>query len=63
MRKLFGTAVLAVIALGSLALVIPTPAANACKFCRPIQCPPCYELTVGSCNQCPTCKKIQGCTP
>jgi hypothetical protein len=63
MKKSFGTILLVIAALGTLALAIPTPSANACKFCRPIQCPPCYQLTAGTCNKCPSCDKIPGCTP
>ncbi|HEX4825930.1 MAG TPA: hypothetical protein VFV19_16640 [Candidatus Polarisedimenticolaceae bacterium] len=63
MKKRFGTFLMFVIALGTLALVLPTPEAGACKNCRAIACPPCYQLGGGSCNKCPTCQQIPGCTP
>ena len=61
MKRFLGAVLSAVIALGSLALVLPTPTASACKNCRAIQCPPCYQLTGGNCNHCATCQKIPGC--
>ena len=61
-KKIFMTAVMCVIALGTIAVAIPTPLAGACKFCRAIQCPPCYQLTGGTCNKCATCQPIPGCT-
>lgn len=63
MKRTFGAVLLAVIALGTIAVLIPTPIAGACKNCRAIQCPPCYELSGGNCNHCATCKPIPGCTP
>ena len=63
MKKLFGTALLVVAALGAIAVAIPTPTAGACKNCRAIQCPPCYQLAGGNCNKCATCQKIPGCVP
>jgi hypothetical protein len=64
MKKLFGSAILVVIALASLAVLIPVPSANACLHCVPINdCPPCYKLTQGSCFRCPSCAPIPGCKP
>ena len=61
LKKFFGLAVLVVIALSSLAVALPTPTANACIYCVPFDCPPCYALSGGSCFRCPSCKKIPGC--
>jgi hypothetical protein len=62
MKKLFASVLLVVVALGTLALAIPTPLANACLYCVPIDdCPPCYALTHGSCFKCPSCARIPGC--
>jgi len=62
MKKLFRSAVIAVIAAGSLALVIPTPVVNACVKCVLRQCPPCTRLGgYVSCWKCPTCQPIEGC--
>jgi len=61
MKKLFGLAILVVIAFGTLVVALPTPTAGACILCVPIDCPPCYALSGGSCFRCPSCKKIPGC--
>jgi len=64
MRKVFASVVLVIIALGTLAVAIPTPVANACLHCPPIyDCPPCYKVGGGSCFKCPTCVPIKGCQP
>ena len=60
-KRVFGLTLLAVIALGTLAVALPTPTTSACLYCVPIDCPPCYGLSGGSCFRCPTCKKIPGC--
>jgi hypothetical protein len=53
MRKWFGSALLVVIALGALAVAIPTPVTYACLHCVPIDdCPPCTHLGGGSCFKC-----------
>ena len=63
MRKQIALSVLIMLAIAVIALFSATPAeARRCVNCKPIQCPPCYELVVGDCNHCPTCKKIRGCT-
>jgi hypothetical protein len=62
MKKLLGSVLLVVIALGTLAVAIPTPVTSACLYCVPIyDCPPCYTFGGGSCFKCPTCVKIPGC--
>lgn len=64
MKKLFGSVLLVVVALGTLAVVIPTPVANACLFCTPIaDCPPCTHLGGWSCFRCPSCVPTPGCKP
>lgn len=63
MKKIFGTVLLAVAALGAIAIAIPAPATNACLYCTAIRCPPCTRLGGGSCFKCPTCQPIAGCTP
>jgi hypothetical protein len=62
MKKLFGSILIVVCALGTLAVAIPTPVVNACLHCVPIDdCPPCYTLGGGSCFRCPSCVRIPGC--
>ena len=61
LKRIFGSALLAVIALGTLVVAMPVPTTNACLYCVPIDCPPCYALSGGSCFRCPSCKKIPGC--
>ncbi len=61
-KKLLGAVLLVVIALGTLAVAVPTPVASACLFCVPIaDCPPCTELGGGSCFRCPSCVPIPHC--
>ena len=60
-KKFFGAALLVVMALGTIAIAVPTPTASACLFCVPIDCPPCYALKGGSCFRCPSCVRIPGC--
>jgi len=60
-KRLFGLAICGVIGLGTIAVAVPTPRTNACLYCVPIECPPCYALTGGSCFRCPSCQKIPGC--
>jgi hypothetical protein len=62
MKKLFGSILMVAIALGTLALAIPTPTTSACLFCVPIgDCPPCTHLGGGSCFRCPSCIPTPGC--
>jgi len=61
LKKLFGAAVMVVIALATLAIALPTPTTSACLYCVPYDCPPCYALSGGSCFRCPSCKPIPGC--
>jgi len=61
LKRLFGTSLLVVMALGTIAVALPTPTASACLYCVPYDCPPCYAMTGGSCFRCPSCKKIPGC--
>jgi hypothetical protein len=61
-KKLFGLILLVVIALGTLAVALPTPVTNACLHCTAIRCPVCTRLGGGSCFKCPTCQPIPGCT-
>jgi hypothetical protein len=61
LKRMFGSALLVVIALGTLAVAVPIPTASACILCVPIDCPTCYALSGGSCFRCPSCKKIPGC--
>ena len=62
MRKLFGSALFVVIALGALAVAIPTPVTYACLHWVPIDdCPPCTHLGGGSCFKCPSCVPTPGC--
>ncbi len=65
MRRLCVLLLLVVVALGTLALAIPTPVVNACLHCVPIgnDCPPCTRLTQTSCFRCPSCQPIPGCKP
>jgi hypothetical protein len=63
MKRLFGTALLIVAALGTIAIALPVPNAVACYYCTAIRCPPCTHLGGGSCFKCPTCQPIAGCTP
>jgi hypothetical protein len=63
MKKLLGSVVLAVIAIGTLAVMLPMPATNACLHCTAIRCPVCTRLGGGSCFKCPGCVPIPGCTP
>ena len=64
MKKLFGSVLLVVIALGTLAVAIPTPVTNACLFCTPpADCPPCTHLGGWSCFRCPSCVPTPGCKP
>jgi hypothetical protein len=45
MKKLFGSVLLVVIAVGTLAVAIPAPVTVACLYCVPIyDCPPCYQF-------------------
>jgi hypothetical protein len=63
-KKLFMSILLVVIALGTLAIVVPTPIATACLFCvPPADCPPCTHLGGGSCFRCPYCVPTAGCKP
>jgi hypothetical protein len=62
MKKLVKTALLAVIAAGTLALAIPTPSVNACIKCLLPPCKPCFRYGGPvSCTRCPTCQPIPGC--
>jgi hypothetical protein len=62
MRKVFGSFLVIVIALGAIAVAIPTPVTYACVHCVPIgDCPPCTQLGGGSCFRCPSCVPISGC--
>lgn len=62
MKKLLKSAVVAVIAAGTLALVMPTPEVNACVKCILKPCRPCTRLSgYVSCYKCPTCVPIVGC--
>jgi hypothetical protein len=62
MKKLFGSVLLLVIALGTLAVAIPAPVTNACLYCTPIyDSPPCTQLGGWSCFKCPSCVPIHGC--
>lgn len=61
-KKLFSMVIGFVIALGTLAVVVPTPVTNACLFCvPPADCPPCTHLGGGSCFRCPYCVPTPGC--
>ena len=65
MKRLLGTLVLMTIALGGIALLVPTPQAHAanCIFCPQIaiECGPCYQLVPQTCTRCAYCKRIPGC--
>ena len=61
MKRLLGLLLLVVTVLGTLAVVMPMPTTNAWILCVPVDCPPCYGLSGGSCFRCPVCKKIPGC--
>ena len=62
MKKLLKAAVFGVIAVGTLALVIPTPEVNACIKCITRPCGPCARLSgYVSCYKCPVCVPIEGC--
>jgi hypothetical protein len=63
MKRFFGTALLIVAALGTIAISLPVPNAVACFHCTAIRCPKCYRLGGGGCFTCPTCQPIAGCTP
>lgn len=65
MKRLFGTLLMVAIALGGLALALPTPEAQArdCILCPQIaiECGPCYTLVAQTCTRCAYCKHIPGC--
>lgn len=62
MREFFVSTLLVVIALGTLAIAIPTPVTGACLLCTPIyDCPPCTKLGGGGCFRCPSCVPIPHC--
>jgi hypothetical protein len=62
MRKPLAFGAFVMIAAAVFGILGATPAeARRCVNCKPIQCPPCYELVVGDCNHCPTCKRLKGC--
>jgi len=63
MKRLFGTALLIVVAFGTIAVLVPVPTTIACFHCTAIRCPPCTRLGGGSCFKCPTCQSIHGCKP
>ena len=63
MKKFIQGAILAVIAMATLALAIPTPVTNACLRCLYRGCPPCTRLGVQTCYKCATCNPIPGCEP
>lgn len=65
MKRLLSGFILAVMALGLVALVLPTPTAEArpCVFCPQIaiECGTCYKLQPQTCTTCAYCKHIPGC--
>jgi hypothetical protein len=63
MKKLAQAAVLAVVAMATLALAIPTPVVNACIKCVYRPCPPCTRLGTQTCYRCATCQAIPNCGP
>jgi hypothetical protein len=63
MKKFMKAAILSVIAVGTLALAIPTPVVNACVLCLYRPCPPCTRLQGQTCYRCGSCQAIPGCEP
>ena len=65
MKRLVILSLLAVVALGALAVMAPAPAlATGCVQCPVIEeprCPACYQLVPGTCDHCAYCKRIPGC--
>jgi hypothetical protein len=65
MKKLIAGLLTIVAALGVIALVTPTPVAEArpCVLCPDIfiECGDCYTLVPRTCERCAYCQKIKGC--
>ena len=61
MKKFFKTAVLSVIATGTIALAIPTPVVMACIRCIYSPCPPCFIRAGQTCFRCGTCQRLPDC--
>jgi len=63
MRRMLGIALIAVFALGIVALVAPSIQARGPHFCPLIECGTCYEMTKVPGQKCPVCAPIPGCVP
>ena len=65
MKKLFVSLVMIVAVLGTFALFVPPPVAQAkeCVICPQIaiDCGPCANLVPQTCTRCQFCKRIPGC--
>ena len=65
MKRLIVLVILVVLALGTVAVFLPTtPAAGVpCRLCKPRTCGPCEVYTGDTCLSCGTCQRIHGCHP
>jgi len=65
MKRLIVLVILAVLALGTVAVFLPTTTAAGvpCRLCKPRICGPCEVYTGDTCLSCGTCQRIHGCHP
>lgn len=64
MKRMIVLVILAVLAVGALAVFTPsTTAGGPCRVCKPQICGPCEVYTGDTCLSCGTCERIHGCHP